>query len=280
MQQRTFVKISVVVTSYGKPRFLRDVFVSLRNQTLRPYEVICVDDGSPAPFAEEAKKMAAQYGVRAVMLGENRGPSGARNVGIECSTGEWIQVVDGDDYLTPRSLECRAIGIRKARWIAGQMVKVPQWCGVGFHRRFGRFLRNEVVKQPHEFPQEEMHRVRWHHNAILYHRSMFEQYGMYDERLRVAEDKELRWRFLHFSGEVPDVVSETVYVYRQGRRFRLTQSSYMRKQAGDWLKYAKEKREMQSPINEYSRAVEMSRTSPIMAASNESDDYVFGKGCL
>lgn len=101
------MKISVVVPAYNAERFLARCLASVFAQTLKPHEVIVVDDGS----TDNTAALAAQLGAKVVSR-PNGGLSAARNTGIQSASGEWIALLDADDLWAPTKLERQAACIR------------------------------------------------------------------------------------------------------------------------------------------------------------------------
>ena len=100
------VSISAVVPIYKtKEHLLRDCIVSLMRQTLKDIEIILVDDGSPDICGSICDEYAAQDGRIQVIHKKNEGVSVARNVGIECSKGEYVTFVDADDWIEQQAFE-------------------------------------------------------------------------------------------------------------------------------------------------------------------------------
>lgn len=119
------ITVSVVITSFNQGELIRQAVDSALAQTLRPDEIIVVDDGSDDPASLEVLSqlascfdtkalppdMAAVYGrsdtevsIR-ILRQPNAGPSAARNTGIRAAHGEYVCVLDGDDRLLPMFLE-------------------------------------------------------------------------------------------------------------------------------------------------------------------------------
>lgn len=94
--------ISVIIPCYNGAVYLGEAIESALNQIYLPLEVIVIDDGS----TDCSAAIAESYGtpVRAIRQ-ENRGPSAARNRGIELARGELIQFLDADDLLFPEKLQ-------------------------------------------------------------------------------------------------------------------------------------------------------------------------------
>ena len=88
------MKISVVIPAYNAERFLPRCLKSVFAQTLKPEEVIVVDDGS----TDNTAALAAELGTT-VISQTNSGIAAARNNGIRHASGEWIALLDADDLL-------------------------------------------------------------------------------------------------------------------------------------------------------------------------------------
>ena len=101
------MKISVVIPAFNAavylPRCLKSVFA----QTLKPDEVIVVDDGS----TDNTAALAAELGAR-VISRPNGGLSAARNTGIQNASSEWIALLDADDIWAPEKLQRQAACVR------------------------------------------------------------------------------------------------------------------------------------------------------------------------
>ncbi|HEY3756016.1 MAG TPA: glycosyltransferase [Opitutaceae bacterium] len=101
------IKISVCVTYYEKAEYLKEALDTLSVQTLRPHEVIVIDDGSTSPTAELAwKKANDRYwplGWKFIRQ-ENAGPSAARNRAAREATGDAVLFCDGDNRFRPEMI--------------------------------------------------------------------------------------------------------------------------------------------------------------------------------
>ena len=96
------MKYSVIVPCYKESEEgFRRCLDSIKNQTLQPYEVICVDDCSPY----ETPKIAKEYGFKYIRHEVNKQNGGARNTGIREATGDYLVFVNDDDYILPETLE-------------------------------------------------------------------------------------------------------------------------------------------------------------------------------
>ncbi|MFA9376693.1 MAG: glycosyltransferase family 2 protein [Lachnotalea sp.] len=92
--------ISIIVPVYNSEKTLKRCLESLIHQTYQDIEILLVIDG-PTDSSEEIGKSYEQRDSRVkVIMKENEGVSPARNTGLDCAKGEYIQFVDSDDYIS------------------------------------------------------------------------------------------------------------------------------------------------------------------------------------
>lgn len=95
------VRFSVILTTYNRPRLLKDALESLRRQSYRNFEVVLVnDDGEPV----ESLIKGLDFPVSYLRLGENGGPAAARNAALKLARGHYIVCLDDDDLFLPDHL--------------------------------------------------------------------------------------------------------------------------------------------------------------------------------
>lgn len=99
-------KISVIIPFFNTPLDLFDRCIeSLLKQTFKDYEILIIDDGSSADYANHLEqKCVGQRNVR-IFHTANRGVSKARNLGLKESKADNICFIDSDDYVAPWMLE-------------------------------------------------------------------------------------------------------------------------------------------------------------------------------
>jgi uncharacterized protein (DUF1919 family) len=98
-------KISVIITCFNQEAFIEEAIRSVLNQTYKNWECIVVNDGSTDKSQEIIEKLAAIDKRIKYVLQENKGVSKSRNKGFVKSSGQYIQFLDGDDYIEPEKLE-------------------------------------------------------------------------------------------------------------------------------------------------------------------------------
>ena len=102
-------RTSVIITTYNDAKYLKRSISSVIYQSLSPFEIIVVDDGSSDDMAEEIVNfLQSQTDLTIVFKKKtNGGPSSARNIGIKLAKGEFIIFLDADDELLNDSIEWR-----------------------------------------------------------------------------------------------------------------------------------------------------------------------------
>lgn len=96
------VRFSVVIPAYNRAKFLGAAIDSVLSQTFTDFEVIVVDDGS----TDGTPDILKAYGDRIQAIRqENSGPEVARNAGVAAARGEYIALLDCDDFFFPTALE-------------------------------------------------------------------------------------------------------------------------------------------------------------------------------
>lgn len=98
-------KVSIIVAIYKSEKFLDKLIDSIINQTYKNLEIILVDDGSPDNSGDICDKWANKDNRIKVIHKANGGACEARNFGIDAATGEYISIIDGDDWLASDYIE-------------------------------------------------------------------------------------------------------------------------------------------------------------------------------
>lgn len=97
--------VSIIVPTYNVENYLKECLDSIINQTLKDIEIICVNDGSTDNSGKILDEYAACDNRIKVIHKENGGYGKAMNMGIENATGEYIGIVEPDDYVLENMYE-------------------------------------------------------------------------------------------------------------------------------------------------------------------------------
>ena len=103
-------KLSIIIACYNDHLYLEEAVQSARAQTWENKEIILVDDGSNEETKIVIENLKPKIDI--LITQENQGVSAARNKGIKAATGEYILILDSDDYFEPEFAQ-KAIAIFK-----------------------------------------------------------------------------------------------------------------------------------------------------------------------
>lgn len=98
-------KVSVIVPVYNVEKYLAQCIESILNQTLKDIEVICVNDGSKDSSLSILKDFSSKDDRVMVIDKENSGYGDTMNIGLSAATGEYISIVESDDFIDKNMLE-------------------------------------------------------------------------------------------------------------------------------------------------------------------------------
>lgn len=98
-------KLSVIVPVYNAKPYLQRCVNSILAQTFIDFELILVDDGSTDGSGYICDSIAAEEKKVVVIHQTNKGQAVAKNVGIKRAVGDFVTIVDSDDWIEPQMYE-------------------------------------------------------------------------------------------------------------------------------------------------------------------------------
>ncbi len=100
------VDVSIIIPNRNYGRFIADAIKSVRNQTLKSWECIIIDDASDDNSVQVIKReIAGDKRFRIIVNDTPIGVSCARNMGLDVACGDYIAFLDSDDCYTQYALE-------------------------------------------------------------------------------------------------------------------------------------------------------------------------------
>ena len=100
------ITISTVIPTYNREATIGRCIQSVLDQTVKPTEIIVVDDGSQDHTKEIVNEYAMNSTIPIILLHQkNKGAQAARNYGIKTASGDYIAFLDSDDEWLPRKTE-------------------------------------------------------------------------------------------------------------------------------------------------------------------------------
>jgi len=206
------VQVSVIIPTYNRkdllPRALRSVLQQVTDTqkgVCHPTEVIVADDGSTDGTREMIERdfPSAQYFHQ-----PNQGPAAARNRGIERARGQWIAFLDSDDEWLPGKLRAQLDFFEKNSDVLIHQTE-EIWVRNGKrvnpmkkHRKYGGWIFEKCLPLCLISP-----------SAVIMHRRLFDEVGLFDESLPACEDYDL---WLRVACRFPVGLTEKPYVMKYG----------------------------------------------------------------
>ena len=97
--------ITIIVPVYNVETYLEECLKSLISQTLKNIEIICIDDGSTDKSSEILRDYSCCDKRIKVISKQNTGYGDSLNIGLEIASGEYIGIVESDDFVKPEMFE-------------------------------------------------------------------------------------------------------------------------------------------------------------------------------
>lgn len=187
--------ISVVIPLYNKEKSIISTLQSVCEQTYTDSEILVVDDGS----TDKSATAAASYPDTRIRLihQKNGGVCSARNRGIQEAKGEFVALLDGDDLWDKEYLA------EQVKMIA-DFPKAAMW-GINFaETNNGQLVRKLATALPDGYRGyvenyfQMMGRISdlFCSSSVVIRKSVFDEVGMFDERIKYAEDTDMWWRII------------------------------------------------------------------------------------
>lgn len=211
------MRFSILIAIYNAAHTLPTTLDALRQQTYGDFEAICIDDASTDDSAAIVEEYAARDArFRLLRLRENSGQAVARNAGLEVATGDYVTMLDSDDWYAPDTLE------RMARALAAH----PE-CEVGVMRLLMCYAdsaaeggwRAELYPEPCPIGQvitgKEAFRLSldWTLHGLYFVRLALHRQYPYDTSCRLyADDNTTHIHYLHAASVL---LTDAPYYYRQ-----------------------------------------------------------------
>ena len=186
--------ISVIIPAYRAAETIERALTSVAAQTLKPREVVVVDDGSGDGTFEAAQAFQDQMaGIDLkVFQQENQGAGAARNRAIGEASGTWVAFLDADDEWLPEKLavSMATIEAHDLQLVAHNYVSVvaDEQILVDCAQRF------DVAADPYRGLYRKGFLAT---STVVVRRDAVLSAGGFDESLRTAQDFDLWLKILH-----------------------------------------------------------------------------------
>ena len=177
------MKVSVIIPTFNRFSLISRAIDSVLNQTIKPFEIIVVDDGSSDNTSTFIKN---NYKSVKLIKQNNLGVSKARNVGIKNSSGDWIALLDSDDEWKKNKLEVQIKSLSEYDYYSVCHTN-EIWIRNGIrvnqkkrHQKYGGDIFDKCLDICRISP-----------SSIIFKKNIINEVGWFDEGLSICEDYDL-----------------------------------------------------------------------------------------
>ena len=191
--------VSVVIPTFNREGFIEQCVVSALQQSKKPDEVIVVDDGSSDKTWDVLRTLGfsdskEERNSLRYIFQRNKGVSAARNLGIKAAKFRYIAFLDSDDLWLEKKLE-KQISSLESQSIRYRLSHTNEiWVRNGV--RVNAHLKHE--KNGGDIFIQCLKLCCISPSSSLVDRSVFDDFGFFDENLPACEDYDFWLRFCAF----------------------------------------------------------------------------------
>ncbi len=202
------MKISVIIPTFNRADFIKRTIDSILGQSIKPNEIIIVDDGSTddtkeicIPTHESGNEPSQlvpiltsekQTGVNIKYIyQDNKGVSSARNKGINEASNDWIAFCDSDDIWHKEKLKKQIL-----------FHKLHPDILISHTDEIWKFNDKIIKKKAYQMKpsgycfEDNLSSCKIGASTLLLHKSILDKVGLFDENLTACEDYDLWLRIL------------------------------------------------------------------------------------
>jgi glycosyltransferase involved in cell wall biosynthesis len=186
--------VSIIMPLYNKRSYVKRAIESIQKQTFTHWELIIVNDGSTDDSSNEISRNDSRIRL---FQQENKGPSAARNRGVEMASGEYVTFIDADDWYYPFKVEKEMELLwskQKAEWMmsAYEYEKSQELKVFCIKDVNGNKIDRDIFVSRNAF--DELTVAGWPSDGICMRKSLFQSLGGFREDLRYGEITEMEIR--------------------------------------------------------------------------------------
>lgn len=214
------IEISIIIPVHNAEKYIKHTLQSILNQRFSDFEIIVVDDFSADTTVEIVRNFLNNDArIRLIKQNENSGVSAARNVGIDKAKGEYIEFIDGDDFLSKEAL----IKIHR------ELIERPDTLLINYNitdEDFKIFDKSAMRFSEEQYPNKETSGIEalrllfsgkishWPFDFIVKRQVLIENEIQFPIGRNYGEDFATMYKILFYSKKV-SFLSEKIYYYVQ-----------------------------------------------------------------
>lgn len=187
--------VSVIIRTCGRPHILKNAIESVINQDYSNIEIVVVEDGSTSSehvVKEYCKNINYQYHHTA----EKAGRTVVGNLGLQKARGEYFNFLDDDDILLHQHVDVLVSETVKHNSLIAYAIAEEHQVKIGGNTSYPYKVKRKFVR--YDQPYNKLLLCYKNYlpiQSVMFHRSLFEQYGGFDENLDYMEDWDMWVRY-------------------------------------------------------------------------------------
>lgn len=179
---------SVIIPLYNKEKFIKNTLESVLNQTFEDFELLVVNDGS----TDGSEAVVHSFSDKRMhyFYKKNGGVSAARNFGISRADAEYIVFIDADDLWHPDFLKnMNQLILSHAKYKVFACAIELQTPLRTFPAQYS--INYQIQTQVVNYFEASMKQSILSGSTSVFHREVFQKAGLFDEKIKSAEDTDM-----------------------------------------------------------------------------------------
>lgn len=206
-------KISVIVPVYNVEKYLTECIESICSQSLEDLEIICVNDGSTDNSLDILNDFAKQDKRIIVINKANSGYGHTMNMGLNAATGEYIGIIESDDFADKNMFEDlyklakdNDADIAKGDWF-------NYWSKNKFARKNNRISSAKAFQLTNSKKDKSLLRINPSVWSAVYKREFLNKYNIRFLETPGASYQDLAFSFKVFALAERVILTDKAYLY-------------------------------------------------------------------
>ena len=211
-----FIQLFKFILQLTVEKYIKKCLKSIKAQSFKDFECIVIDDGSTDNTLSLINKTVGNDTRFKIISQKNGGLSHARNVGMRQAQGEYLQFIDGDDFVSPQLLEksVRAMDDSGASFLFYPFFYVTNYSIFKKETWMHCFddLKEGTIYKPKDYPQllYQINPAAWNK---MWRRDIFVESGINFPFGKHYEDYGTTYRLFPLSSSIT-YIDEPLYFYR------------------------------------------------------------------
>ncbi len=208
------IKLSIITINYNNAEGLRKTIESVLAQTYTDIEYVIVDGGSSDESVDVIREYESSLASRLKWVSErDSGIYNAMNKGIRMATGEYIQILNSGDKLFDANVTQRMI--ERLDQINSQNENP---IGILYSNMIKVNAAGKVVGKSGytEYSLRQFYSSTLNHDCAYIRADLFEEYGLYDENLKIVSDWKWYLQAIGLGRVKPEYVDIDVTIFDDG----------------------------------------------------------------